>query len=261
MQLAYAEAGAGPPVCLLHGLFGRRQNLGLLTRRLAASRRVISMDLRNHGASPHAPDMAYRTMAADVLDTLRSAEALPASLLGHSMGGKVAMLTALAYPEQVTRLIVADIAPVAASHGNRQIVAALAALPLSPGLSRRDADALLARHVEDAGTRAFLLQTLEFGPVPAWKIGLAEIAAGMADIEGWPATPPGQQFTGPALFIRGADSDYLPESAMPAIRTLFPAARLETIKRAGHWLHADQPEAFAGLVETFLAEAARPARF
>ena len=253
-RLHAIESGSGPPVCLLHGLFGRAQNFGLLARHLSVTYRVISLDLRNHGASPHTPGMAYADMAADVLHTLAEMSALPCRLLGHSMGGKVAMAACLAAPGAVSRLVVADIAPVAYHHNNAAIAAALLALPLTPGLDRRTADAALAATVPNPATRGFLLQNLAFGATPAWKNGLAEIAGSIATIEDWPADFANARYDNPTLFVAGALSDYLSAANTPAITQLFPRARLVTLPGAGHWLHADQPERFAGLVETFLAE-------
>ena len=246
------ETGSGPPLCLLHGLFGRGQNFGALARQLSAKFRVVSLDLRNHGASPHVPGMAYADMAGDVLRTLAAMGALPCRLLGHSMGGKVAMTAALAAPDQVTRLVVADIAPVSYSHHNASVAAALQALPLSPGLDRRMAETTLGQAMPDQSVRRFLLQNLAFGAAPVWKIGLAEIAAGMADIEGWPPAAAVLRYDGPVLFVAGERSDYVTAEGLQAAHPLFPHMRLVKLPGAGHWLHADQPALFADAVEAFL---------
>lgn len=256
MILHTIEAGQGPSVALLHGLFGSARNLGVVQRALAPRFRVLALDLRNHGASPHAAAMDYQAMAADVLETLDQRAALPAALVGHSMGGKAAMVAALSQPEQVDRLVVGDIAPVAYEHHNSEIVALLAGLKLSPGLTRAAADAVLAQAVPDAGLRAFLLQNLVPGAHPGWRIGLREIAAAMPAIEGWD-TPEGKVYTGPTLFIAGAASDYAGPEHRPAIRALFPAARFVTLKHAGHWLHADNPAGFVAVLEAFLPAHAR----
>jgi pimeloyl-ACP methyl ester carboxylesterase len=253
MILNAAERGAGAPVVLLHGLFGRGQNFGTLARRLAERHRVICLDLRNHGASPHTPGMSYEAMAADVLETLAQLGITRASVLGHSMGGKVAMVAALTCPVAIDRLVVADIAPVAYRHSNAAAAAALLSLPLTPGLQRSEADHHLAETIADPSVRAFLLQNLTLGEAPAWRIGLQDIAADMRLIEGFPTLPPGASFTGPTLFIRGETSGYVKDSARPAIEALFPASRIETLSAAGHWLHADQPAAFAAAVEAFLS--------
>ena len=252
MILHTAEAGEGAPVALLHGLFGGARNFGTLQRRLARRFRTLALDLRNHGDSPHADGMDYPTMAADVLETLAARRALPASVMGHSMGGKVAMRLALARPDAVTRLVVADIAPVWYASTFGPLAQAMRALPLRPGLTRADADALLTEAVPEADLRGFLLQNLRFGAAPTWRIGLDAIAAGLPVIEDWPDAG-GATYAGPALFVSGARSGYLRPEHRPAIRALFPAARFLTLKDAGHWLHADNPAGFASVLETFLA--------
>lgn len=250
MILHATELGTGPPVALLHGLFGAGRNLGAVQRRLAARYRVLALDLRNHGDSPHAAGMDYAALAEDVRETLAARDALPAALIGHSMGGKAAMRLTLDRPESVTRLLVADIAPVPYEHGNGAYAAAMAALPLTPGLTRAAADAALAPAVPDASVRGFLLQNLRLGAAPAWRIGLAEIAAGLADIEGW-ESPPGT-YPGPTLFVAGARSGYIRPEYRPAIRALFPAARFVTLRGSGHWVHADNPDGFIAVAEAFL---------
>jgi esterase len=253
MILHATEMGDGPPVALLHGLFGAARNLGSVQRRLAKRFRVLALDLRNHGDSPHAPGMDYAALAGDVLETLARADALPAALIGHSMGGKAAMRVALDQPGAVKRLLVADIAPVPYPPGFGAYAGAMAALPLAPGLTRAAADAALAPAAPDAGIRGFLLQNLRLGAAPAWRIGLAEIAAGLPEIEGWDA-PPGAAYPGPTLFVAGARSTYIQPAHRPVIRSLFPAARFVTLKDAGHWLHSDNPEGFIAVIEAFLRD-------
>jgi esterase len=246
------QSGDGPPVALLHGLFGAGRNFGFVQRALSARFRVIALDMRNHGASPHASDMRYATQAADVLETLHALGALPAAVIGHSMGGKAAMAAALGNPDAVGRLLVSDIAPVAYRHGNAGIAAALQALPLSPALTRAQADAAISPAVPDGSIRAFLLQNLRFGSSPGWRFGLAEIAAAIPDLEGW--VPLAGRYEGPALFVRGALSDYVRDEDRPAIRALFPKARFVTVKNASHWVHADNPAGFLSVVEAFLED-------
>jgi esterase len=251
MILHATEAGQGDSVVLLHGLFGSARNFGAVQQQLARRCRVIALDLRNHGASPHDGDMRYAAMAADVLQTLDGLTALPATLLGHSMGGKVAMQAALTQPDAVARLIVADIAPVAYPPHHRAIAEAMAALPLSPGMTRAQAGSALSEAVPDAAMRAFLLQNLELGAAPAWRIGLTEIIAALPVIEGW-QTPADARYGGSTIFMAGAASDYIRAEHRPAIRALFPNARFVTLKNAGHWLHAENPSGFIAVVEAFL---------
>jgi pimeloyl-ACP methyl ester carboxylesterase len=257
MILHAIEAGPAPipggaPLVLLHGLFGQARNFGQIQRALAQRWRVIALDLRNHGASPHAPDMRYTAMAEDVLETLAALGALPAMVIGHSMGGKVAMGAALAHPEAVERLLVADIAPVVYRPHNAPIVAAMQAVPLREGLTRSAADVVLADAVPEASVRAFLLQNLRLGAPPTWRIGLAEIEAAMADIEGWDG-PDDATYPGRTLFMTGEASNYVRQDDRPTIRALFPAARFVALKHAGHWLHADNPAGFLAVVEAFLS--------
>jgi len=255
-------ATPGPPLVLLHGLFGQARNFAQIQRTLAQRWRVIALDQRNHGASPHAPDMCYATMAEDLLETLAALDATPAALLGHSMGGKVAMRAALLHPDAVERLLVADIAPVVYKPHNQPIVDAMLAIPLHDGLTRAAADAALADTVPVAPVRAFLLQNLRLGTPPTWRIGLHEIAAALPDLEGWDgptdAAPPDAPYTGRTLFVAGETSDYITPEDRPLIRTLFPAARFVTVKHAGHWLHADNPAGFLAVVEAFLSAPSRP---
>jgi pimeloyl-ACP methyl ester carboxylesterase len=246
------QAGDGPPVVLLHGLFGAARNFGAIQRAIAPHYRVVALDMRNHGDSPHAPDMRYATQAADVRETMQSLGIETAAVIGHSMGGKAAMAMALHWPTQVGRLLVADIAPVNYQHGNNAIAEAMAAIPLTPTLTRPQADALLAPAVPRADIRAFLLQNLRFGAQPHWRIGLAEITAAIPDLEAWTALP--GTYRGPSLFVTGANSDYVRPEHRPIIRTQFPAARFVAVKNAGHWIHADNPPGFLSVLEAFLHE-------
>ncbi len=251
MILHSVQMGQGRPVVLLHGLFGSVRNFGAVQKALASENRVIALDLRNHGASPHASVVGYDALAADVFETLAALDALPAVLIGHSMGGKVAMRAALDRPDAVTALVVADIAPVTYPPHLRPVVAALSALELTPGMSRAQADAALAAAAPDSGMRGFLLQNLVLGAHPAWRIGLTEIVAGMPEIEAWTVT--GRTYADPALFIAGERSNYIQPAHRPLIRAEFPAARFVTLKDAGHWLHADNPAGFLAVLEAFLA--------
>ncbi|MBD0271009.1 MAG: alpha/beta fold hydrolase [Acetobacteraceae bacterium] len=255
MLLNTVEAGTGDPLVILHGLFGAARNWGAIGKRLSARRRVLAMDLRNHGASPRADAMDYASMAADVAETAEAAGAVPAAVLGHSMGGKAAMALALTRPGAVSRLLVADIAPVPYPPRQARIVAAMRAVPLRPGLTRREADAALsAEGVQDAATRAFLLQNLRIeGGAPSWRCGLDEIAATMGDIEGFPDFS--ARYEGPTLFLLGERSDYVQAEHRPRIRALFPAARFLSLRGTGHWLHAEKPEEFTAVAESFFQPA------
>jgi len=254
LRLNHVEAGSGPPVVLLHGVFGAAQNWGTIQSALAPDHRVIALDLRNHGASPHASAMDYSEMAADVAQTLGALGVPRAAVVGHSMGGKVAMMLALNAPAVVERLVVVDIAPVTYAPSLRATAAALQALPVAPGLTRRAADAALAATIPEAGIRAFLLQNLRFDAAPAWRIGLAEIEAALPAIEGF-ASPPESRFDAPTLFLAGARSDYIRPEYTQAIAALFPSARHAVVPNAGHWVHSENPGGFLDALAPFLAEA------
>ncbi len=256
MILAHTEAGSGPPLILLHGLFGGGQNWGAIRKALAPRFRVLTPDLRNHGASPHAAGMTYLAMAGDVIGTMDAAGIDQAAILGHSMGGKVAMTLALTHPERVSRLVVADIAPVRYPPSLRAYIAAMQALPLRTGLTRRDADAGLAAIIPEAGIRAFLLQSLrlELDP-PVWRLGLAELAAAMPEIEGF-EVPSGARYDGPTLVMAGESSPYIRPENHALFAELFPQARFVTVPKAGHWIHAENPAGFLAALEPFLDPAA-----
>lgn len=253
MRLSVTEAGEGPPLILLHGLFGAGQNWGAMRRALAARHRVLTPDLRNHGSSPRAAAMDYAIMAADIAETMDAAGIARAAVLGHSMGGKVAMALALAHPDRVERLVVADIAPVRYRPALRGYITAMQAIPLRPGLARRDADALLAGAIPEPGIRAFLLQSLRFeDDPPSWRLGLAELAAAMPVIEDFVA-PAGARYDGAVLVLAGETSGYVRPEHDAAFRALFPHITFVTVPKAGHWLHAENPQGFLAALEPFLA--------
>ncbi|KXV76126.1 alpha/beta fold hydrolase [Acetobacter cerevisiae] len=245
-----SEATTLPPVVLLHGLFGRARNLGFVQRRLAATRRTLALDLRNHGDSPHGP-MSFRIMADDVRETLEHYNALPAMLLGHSMGGKTAMMLALRHPECVHSLLVVDIAPGEGGFTRMEVPAELETLDFPPHLDRAGADALLRPLIPSEAIRQMMVQNMRLGDNPGWSIGLADIMTALPTIMSWPDLPPGTQYDGPTLFIRGEISPYIQPKNYPAMRRLFPHYTLETISGAGHWVHVDAPKRFAELVEKF----------
>jgi pimeloyl-ACP methyl ester carboxylesterase len=259
MILKTVRMGQGSPVVLLHGLFGAASNWGRIQRRLAETHTVLALDARNHGASPHDPVFTYPAMAQDVLDTLDAQGIAATALLGHSMGGKTAMHLALVAPERITRLLVADIAPVTYPPHFQDLAAAMLALPLRPGLTRAEASAALQPAAPDPGVRSFVLQNLRFGAtptsLPTWRNGLPEIAAGLPDIALW--TGQGT-YPGPVLVLRGERSDYILPEHRPLFRAHFPNARFATLRNAGHWLHADAPEAFLQTVTEFLSPSPSP---
>jgi len=254
MELSFTAYGEGAPLAILHGLFGSGRNWTAIAKKLAESRRVLAVDLRNHGASPWDPSMDYATMAADVLALIGRQRLDRPVVLGHSMGGKTAMAAALAAPDAIGALIVADIAPVPYRHGNAAYVDAMRRLDLSKIARRGDADEALRDAVPEPGVRGFLLQNLVFGDGgPRWQLNLEIIAASMERLIGFPFTPGEARYGGPTLFIAGGASDYVGPGHRDAIRAFFPAARIETIDGAGHWLHAEKPKEFIKIATRFLA--------
>lgn len=254
VNLAATEYGEGKPVAILHGLFGSARNWASIAQRLAARHRVVAFDLRNHGASPWADAMDYPAMAEDVRAAMAGRGHQRFALIGHSMGGKVAMTLALTVPASVERLVVVDIAPTAAPAPFLGHIRAMRALDLATVMRRRDADDLLAAAIPDTATRAFLLQSLTVGDGAArWRLNLAALEAALPIISGFPGFPSGTRYDGPALFIAGKKSDLLPPDAERAIHGFFPHAAIEPIADAGHWVHAEQPAAFLTLVEQFFA--------
>ncbi|UFS64463.1 MULTISPECIES: alpha/beta fold hydrolase [Paracoccus] len=250
MNVTGTDSGQ-PPVLLAHGLFGSGRNLGGLARRLGESRRVISVDMRNHGDSFHDPDHSYAALAGDLAEVI-AAEGGRADVLGHSMGGKAAMTLALTRPETVRRLVVMDIAPYAYGHSQSSHIDAMEAVDLAGLRLRSEADARLAEHVADPGVRAFLLQSLDLkADPPRWKFNLTALRDQMPQLVGWPETPKGS-FAGPVLFLAGEDSDYCRKPQVEAIREHFPQAEIRVIPGAGHWLHADRPAEVAEAVAAFL---------
>jgi esterase len=258
VPLAAMEYGDGKPVAILHGLFGAGRNWAGIARRLAPSCRVVAFDLRNHGASPWAATMTYGEMAEDVRAAMTARGYPRYALVGHSMGGKVAMLAALLGGAAIERVAVVDIAPVAYPIGYATYVRAMRGLDLAAIARRSDADARLAAAVPDAGERSFLLQSLVLGDGPPhWQLNLAALEAALPALHGFPSPPsgttPGTTYDGPALFVAGGKSGYLRPEHEAAVRTLFPNAVVARIETAGHWVHIEQPELFLGLLTEFLA--------
>jgi len=254
MELFYNSYGQdGPPLIILHGLLGSNGNWVTLSRTAFSDvARVYAVDQRNHGRSPHTDRIDYPSMAADVRDFVERHGLGSAVLLGHSMGGKTAMQTALSYPEIVDRLIVADMAPKGYSPRHQELLDALAGIDPAAYESREEIDAVLAEDVPSRPIRQFLLKNLDYdGERYTWQMNLEVIRAQYDEINA--ALPREGSYDGPALFVRGSESDYVSDEDRPGIRERFPAAQFETIDGAGHWLHADRPEAFARTVQSFLS--------
>lgn len=246
--------GEGEPLLIIHGLFGSGDNWRSHLRHWQERYRVIALDLRNHGRSPHVPGMSYAAMAEDVRALLDSLDIEKAHLLGHSMGGKVAISLARLAPERTRSLIIADVAPVTYDwHGHDNVFAALRSVEVGLPADRPEADALMAEHVSERAVRLFLATNLvrsDQGGL-CLRIGLDEIQAGYEDIIGLPAGE--GTFDGPTLVVRGSRSPYVSDERLPALHEMLPRAEVVTLKGAGHWLHAEQPEAFQNSVNEFLS--------
>lgn len=238
----------GTPLLIAHGLFGSGRNWGVIAKRLSDRGPVIAVDMRNHGESPWMPTNSYADMAGDLADVIASL-GQPVDMLGHSMGGKAAMILALTRPDLVRRLVVADIAPVAYSHTQQGMIDAMRAVDLSGVEKRSDADAQLAKAVEDQGVRAFLLQSLDVRE-KRWRLNLDVLSAEMAKIIGFPEVS--DVFEGPTLFLSGGLSDYVLPEYRAQIRLTFPNAKFAKIPGAGHWLHAEKPREFEAAVRAWL---------
>lgn len=251
VQLHTAITGDGPAVVLVHGLLGNGRNLQTLAQSLASHYRVLTPDLRNHGRSQHSDVMDYPYLAADLIALLDQHTIEQATLIGHSLGGKAVMATTLLHPERVSKLAVLDIAPVPYADFFQGLIDQLKKLPVADFSQRSEADTAMAEFISDSRMRAFLLQNLvREADGFAWRVNLPVLADQrrvMAsfpdDVSPWP---------GPALFLHGAGSDYVLPEHHEAIRRLFPHADIEAIPNAGHWLHADQPEAVAERLRAFL---------
>lgn len=244
---------ASQDLIVLHGLFAASDNMLRLGKELALTFNVYLVDLRNHGASPHSEQMSYPDMAQDIIELMDDLSLLSCALVGHSMGGKVAMQIALNYPERVERLIVADIAPVKYAPSHEQIIQGLELLAAVPPSSRNEADTSLARFVDDASVRQFLIKNLRKSSLKqstlTWRFNLAAITAHYADILD---APHGQPFSKPTLFIAGEHSDYIKPAHREITITLFPNVSLKVIQGTTHWLHAQKPDVFNAQCVRFL---------
>jgi len=243
--------GAGrPPLLILHGVLGSSRNWQTAGRDLAARYHVLALDLRNHGNSPHADEMSYDAMIGDVLEWLSAQGLARAMFMGHSMGGKVAMLLACRYPARVEQLIVVDIAPKDYYWGaQRAEFVAMTELDLEHLKSRAEAELRFEGRVPDWGMRKFLTTNLERSPEGkwAWQINLPAIAAALPLLEKNPLGP-GDRFAGPARFIVGGKSRYIQPGDADLIVPYFPAATVEVIPESGHNPHMETREAFVRLL-------------
>ncbi|MEC7755949.1 alpha/beta fold hydrolase [Roseivirga sp. UBA1976] len=243
--------GEGEPLVILHGLFGSLDNWMTLGKKWAEYQKVILVDQRNHGNSFHHNEFSYGVMAQDLKQLLNELNITKCTLLGHSMGGKTAMEFAVAFPEMIERLIVADIGPKSYPVHHTTIIKAFYSVPLKNLSSRNEADELLKEQIPDFGTRQFLLKNLARSKEGfSWKMNLDIIAKNIEEVG--KGLNQNARFEKPTLFIRGSKSDYVLNDDLNLIHSIFTNSKVETIEGAGHWLHAEKPTEFFEIVNAFL---------
>ncbi len=254
MRLNFEVQGGGFPLIIVHGFLGSLDNWRTASKRLSASYKVYSVDLRNHGESPHSELMSYPIMAEDLREFLDEHSLVEAHLLGHSMGGKVVMQFAAEHPSRVAKLIVVDIAPKAYPPSHPPLLAALRDLYLQAFKSFGQIDAALAPAIHEASVRQFLLKNLARDPGLGfrWKIDLDAIIKNYDELT--KSIVVKEPVNKPACFIRGGRSKYIQDEDLPLIKQMFPRAEVLTIPSAGHWVHADAPDEFLKIVTDFLQD-------
>ena len=238
-----------PPVMIVHGLYGSGRNWGVIAKRLSDQFFVITVDLRNHGDSPWLDTHNYHVMADDLVEVINSLNIKP-NIIGHSMGGKAAMVLALKRPNLVRNLIIADIAPVKYEHDQSQFIEAMQKVDLSKVEKRSDATLALSKFVEDKSLQNFFTQSLDI-KAKRWKLNLKVLRSEMSEILSFPKIE--SEFSGHSLFLKGENSDYIKSEHRKLIKSLFTKARFATFKEAGHWLHAEKPREFESAARLFFS--------
>ena len=250
-MIEHGQEQAGPPLLIVHGLYGSARNWGVIAKRLSNQYRVITVDQRNHGDSPWFDSHTYIDMANDLIDVAHHIGS-PINVVGHSMGGKAAMVMALMRPDLVNRLLIADIAPIAYGHDQSQYIQAMQAVDLERVHKRSDAVEQLATTVQDAALQSFFTQSLDVAG-KRWKLNLDVLGRDMQHILGFPELQ--GSFDGPTLFLSGSQSSYVQDDGKERAKQYFPKARFMKLKDAGHWLHAEKPREFEAAVRHFVAPA------
>jgi esterase len=251
MKLYYQTIGTGKPLIILHGLFGSSDNWRAIAQKLATHAQVITVDLRNHGRSPHSPEQTYAFMLEDLVELFDRLKLDKADIIGHSMGGKLAMAFSLHYPQRIRKLVVVDIAPRQYHDEHSAIFRALLALDLSLYSSRIEVDDALKIALPNKAVRQFLLMNLASnGEQLSWRINLQALYNNYSQLLA--AVCEDETIMIPSCFIRGGQSGYVGEEDVDLIRTCFPYAELTTIEQAGHWVHAEAPQQFLTKITEFL---------
>ncbi|CAH5625666.1 esterase [Klebsiella oxytoca] len=240
-----------PPIVLVHGLFGSLDNLGILARDLVVDHDTMQVDMRNHGLSPRAPEMTYAAMAEDLLDTLNESQIEKATFIGHSMGGKAVMALSALAPERIAGLVAIDIAPVD-YHVRRhdEIFAAINAVTDAGAATRQQAATVMRQHLNEEGVVQFLLKSFVDGQ---WRFNVPVLWEQYDNIVGWQTVP---AWPHPAQFIPGGNSPYVTDACRDALLAQFPEARAHVIAGAGHWVHAEKPEAVIRAIRRYLTSIA-----
>lgn len=254
MKLFYRHFGEGQPVIILHGLFGLSDNWITHGKRLAEKFSVYLPDLRNHGQSPHSPTFNYHAMADDLHEFIQDHQLTNPVIIGHSMGGKVAMQFALEYNEIPQKLILIDISPVKYPDRDAHfdIISAMMSINFEAVHSREEVDTILSQHITDKGTRLFIMKNLHRKTRNNydWRLNLSGISTNMDQV--FAAVESQNSYTKPTLFIKGGRSNYIIDIHLPVIKKLFPNSKIVNIEEAGHWVHVDAPEEICQIFSTFL---------
>lgn len=252
-RLHYNIHGEGIPVIILHGLFGSSRNWQTAAKTLSEDYQVITPDLRNHGQSFHAQSMTYTEMAEDILELIKTNSLDNVCLIGHSMGGKVAMINALLHSHVIDKLAVLDIAPVSYEHRYGKLFQAMHNLPLDQIKNRNEAGEILNDQINDLFLTQFLLQNLvrtEDGF--EWRINLPAIQSNIESISSFPDIPTETRYNKPALFLGGENSHFVQPEYHGEIKKHFPNAEIELIENAGHMLHIEKPEVVVERIRQFI---------
>lgn len=252
MKLHYRTLGEGSPIIILHGIFGTSDNWQTFGKQLASDYQVFLVDQRNHGLSPHSDTFDYPSMAEDLQQFIEQHQLDNPIIIGHSMGGKVAMFHAVKYPDKLSKLIVVDIAPRSYPVHHQHILEAMSAVDLSSVANRSEVDEQLKPYLADRGVRQFIMKNLnrEDNNTFSWKLNLTAIRENIEKVG--VALEASEPVKKPTLFIRGEKSDYIQPEDEALIRQIFPEALVVTIKKAGHWVHAEQPQALHETLMKFL---------
>jgi pimeloyl-ACP methyl ester carboxylesterase len=252
MKLFVNELGSGPPIVILHGLFGSSDNWQTLGKQIAETHSVYLVDQRNHGRSPHSDGFSYDLLAQDLKETLDDLGVDKIILVGHSMGGKTAMRFAQLFPSQVEKLVVVDMGVKGYKPHHQMILKALHAVDLEALESRNDAEEAMKPFISDFGVRQFLLKNLyrKDRDSFAWRINFPVLEKKMGEIL---APLPQGRIECETLFIRGTKSDYIKPEEFMEIQEYFPAAKFAELP-VGHWVHAEDPDGFLKILMDFVTE-------